>query len=447
MVTVMRIVRIKPILGGGRDFARPDGTGGSGVRYPASMAGFSLIEMVVVIIVLGILAGLALRTMTSTVDDLRRVETEAEMEILAAAIVGDPTLRMAGTRADFGYVGDVGAFPPNIQALSQNPGGLATWNGPYLPPGFVQDSAASLIDAWGMPYSYSGGVVITSNGSGSPIVKKITDAASDYLMNRLYGLITDGNDSVPGAVYDDSLEIAITIPDGAGSRLTKVYHPDSAGAFSLDSLPVGTHPLRFIFTPAADTLIRYITILPRHTSSPPARFRFASAFFVSGGGCAGGGSSRLRPVAPGSRTQLSRSGCSANWECVSESIPDGDATRVQSSGGNYKTDSYTIGDPPEITCPISKVTVYGRARKASLLIGGFIKVHVVSGGTEFESPPMVVGDTYADYSYEWSANPVTGLPWIWDEIIDLEAGVSLRTESPAFRVSCTQVWVEVEYVP
>ena len=52
-----------------------------------------------------------------------------------------------------------------------------------------------------------------------------------------------------------------------------------------------------------------------------------------------------------------------------------------------------------------------------------------------------------NYSQEWLNNPFTGLSWTWDDIIALEIGVSLKTESPVFRVNCTQVWVEVEYAP
>jgi len=45
----------------------------------------------------------------------------------------------------------------------------------------------------------------------------------------------------------------------------------------LDSLPVGTHSLRVIYTPNVDTLYRYVTILPRHKSS--RTYRFADSYF------------------------------------------------------------------------------------------------------------------------------------------------------------------------
>ena len=134
--------------------------------------GFSLIEMLVVIIVIGILAAVAMQSMTSTVQDVRRIKTEREMEMLAEAIAGNPGLTQNNQRSDFGYIGDVGAFPPNLQALYQNPGGYATWDGPYLPPTFAQDSTGFKIDEWGALYSYTGGTLLASTGSGSAISRK-----------------------------------------------------------------------------------------------------------------------------------------------------------------------------------------------------------------------------------------------------------------------------------
>jgi len=239
--------------------------------------GFSLIELLVVIVVIGILTAVAMQSMDVAVDDVRSVKTEREMEMLAKGIAGDPSITDAGGRADFGYVGDVGGFPPNLQALYRNPGGYATWNGPYIPPEFVQDSTGFKTDEWGALYSYNGGIAIRSTGSGATISKKIADATSDYVLNSVNGYVVDGNDSLPGTEFADSVDVVITIPDGSGGTITKFYTPDSTGAFILDSLPVGRHPLRVIYTPEVDTLFRYLTVLPRHKS--PGWYKFSSIYF------------------------------------------------------------------------------------------------------------------------------------------------------------------------
>jgi len=243
--------------------------------------GFSLIELMVVIVVVGILVSVAMKSMNSITSDIRETKTIQEMEILAKAIVGDPDLSHNGIRSDFGYIGDIGAFPPNLQALAVNPG-LGTWQGPYLPVRFAQDTTGYKLDEWGQTYFYNGNTQISSTGGGSAITKQVVDNVDDYLLNPYLGLVRDADDNVPGTIYIDSLEIVITIPDGSGSTSDKNYAVDSAGNFQMDSLPVGQHPLRIIYTPVVDTLLRYITILPRHKSQPVPVYHFASAYFSGG---------------------------------------------------------------------------------------------------------------------------------------------------------------------
>jgi len=409
--------------------------------------GFSLIEMLVIIVVIGILAAIAMQSMTSTVRNIRQVRTEREMDMLARAIVGDPALTRNHKRGDFGYVGDVGAFPPNLQSLYQNPGGYTTWNGPYLPTGYTQDSTGFKTDEWGALYSYAGGITITSTGSGSTMTKKIADAANDYLLNTIRGTIMDAANEPPGATYIDSVDIVITYPNGAGSTTNKTYNPDSAGIFTLDSIPVGTHLLRIIYTPGVDTLLRYLTVLPRHKSQPS--YRFASVYFTSGpgGGCDSTGTLVLRPTGPGAVTQLNRSGCSANWECVAEAIADGNSSRVERLNGNYRTDTYATEDISSNSCNISKVTVFCRGQKSTIFITGYLRVVLRIGGTDYQSSAFALNNSWTTFSQEWLLNPSTGLPWTWDDINNLEAGVSLRSNSPWFTSKCTQVWIEVEYTP
>ena len=250
-------------------------------------AGFSLIELMVVIIVLGVLASVAMQSMTTVVENARVVKTKREMSQLAECIVGDPQLTDENARVDFGYVGDIGAFPPNLNALYQNPGSYSTWNGPYLPEGFTQDSIGLKTDEWGKPYAYTGGATISSTGSGSTITENIADATSDYLLNTFNGDILDLAGNPPGADYVDSVVIEITVPDGLGGTLTKDYHPSTIGNFKLDSIPVGVHPLELVYLPTADTLHRYLTIVPRQKSRQS--YRFGRTYFVSGGGSGGGG--------------------------------------------------------------------------------------------------------------------------------------------------------------
>jgi len=248
-------------------------------KYLKCPGGFSLVEVLIIIVVIGIAAGSAVQWMSGSVDDVKKSKTEREMEMLATAIAGNPEMIGDGHRADFGYIGDIGAFPSNLQALYQNPGGYSTWDGPYIKPGILQDNSGYRYDEWGVAYNYSGGLTITSTGSGTTIRKKVADASSDYLLNNFIGQIRDATGNRPGMDFIDSIDIIITIPDGSGGTIDKTYQPTYYGAFTLDSLPVGSHPLRIIYTPTVDTLYRYLAILPRHKSSKT--YKFAVDYFSS----------------------------------------------------------------------------------------------------------------------------------------------------------------------
>ncbi len=270
--------------------------------------GFSLIEILLVIIIMGILTSVAMQSLTSSIDETRRVLTEREMEILAKAIVGDPSIMQNGQRSDFGYIGDNGAFPPNLQALVQNPG-LGTWNGPYIEYGFSQDSTGFKTDEWGQLYAYTGGISIASSGSGSTISKKIADNSNDYLLNSFTGLIRDSENNPPGSVYDDSIDVVITIPNGSGGTVNKACHPDRFGMFTLDSVPSGAHPLRIIYTPNVDTLLAYLTVLPRHKGEK--KYKFSANYFADTSGTGGGA-----PLAISIRQTRTLGGLSFNDEDI-----------------------------------------------------------------------------------------------------------------------------------
>ncbi len=413
------------------------------MRLMGKNRGFSLIELIVIIVVLGILAAVAMQSMSASVEDIRHIETEREMDMLAEAIVGNPSLYSGGSRSDFGYVGDIGSFPPNLQALADNPGGYATWNGPYLPSGFIQDTVSYRLDAWGQPYQYAGGLVITSNGSGSPITKKIANAAADYLANTMYGVVVDANDSVPGLIYMDSVDVAMSIPDGIGGTTIRMTTPDSAGNFMLSALPAGIHPLSAIYRPAADTLLRYVTILPRHRSDPPSRLRFAGAYFSAGSPCSS--PDTLRPTGPGSLTELTTDGCAANWQCVADAVPDDDATYVETTAFAYMTDLYQLAAPVDTACTITAITVHIRAREFVKV--AYAKAVLMTQGNIYEGSEETLALDYADYSMRWTNNPATGLPWTWGDIADMEIGVALMATKATHAPRCTQVFVVVERTP
>jgi len=103
-------------------------------------SGFTLIELMIVVIILASLAGMVLPRIMDRADDARINIAKAEIASISSA------LRF--------YRLDMGEYPTNDQGLTvlmQNPGGgagrgLGTWKGPYL--------EKEPVDPWGNDYQY-----------------------------------------------------------------------------------------------------------------------------------------------------------------------------------------------------------------------------------------------------------------------------------------------------
>ncbi len=221
--------------------------------------GFTLIELIIVIVLAGVLAAIATRKMSVSIETARYEQTKKELDQLARAIVGNPEVFVNGARADFGYVGDVGALPPDLDALVQNPGGLATWDGPYMGTGFRSDGFKK--DAWDVNYVYTD-TLIRSTGSGSNIDKLFANSTAALLDNAIEGIVVDANNTMPGAIYNDSLVVRLTYPDGAGGTTTVSINPDAKGNFSFTNVPIGVPGLTLIYLPDSDTVSYNVSVNP-----------------------------------------------------------------------------------------------------------------------------------------------------------------------------------------
>jgi len=115
-------------------------------RTPAS-AGFTLLELLIVLVIIGLLAGLVGPQMLERLEGSKVTTTETQIRMLKTAL---DTLRL-----------DIGRYPTTQEGLAllsnppADPDLRARWRGPYL------DSALPN-DAWGHPYNYS------YVGSGNP---------------------------------------------------------------------------------------------------------------------------------------------------------------------------------------------------------------------------------------------------------------------------------------
>lgn len=225
--------------------------------------GFTLIEVVLVIIIAGILLTVAMRAASSISKTAKIEQTKQEMERLHWAITGNPHLYNSSMRSDFGYLGDVGAVPPNLEALITDPG-LTSWRGPYFFKELRQIAQDHTLDAWNQPYSFTGTEII-SNGSGAAIVRRLCESLGDLVANQMRGSVLDRNRRPPGPVFRDSIRVRLTHPDGSGGQRTRTASVDAGGYYALDSIPVGIHSLMVIFEPTHDTIRHFVAIAPGMT--------------------------------------------------------------------------------------------------------------------------------------------------------------------------------------
>lgn len=138
--------------------------------------GFTLIELVIVIVTLGIVAAVAIPRFGDITESSKENATRSEMVVLKKAIVGNPESVSGGEYIDRGFEGDVGFVPSQLSDLVRKPDSVAVydkftrlgWNGPYV------DSAQGLYltDAWGTPYVYQPGSrrIVSVGGSDSIVV-------------------------------------------------------------------------------------------------------------------------------------------------------------------------------------------------------------------------------------------------------------------------------------
>jgi general secretion pathway protein G len=98
-----------------------------------SRRGFTLVELLIVVVILGVLAAMVVPRLAGRTEQARAARAAADIQGAIPLAI------------DL-YEVDVGKYPSSLEALRQKPADAKTWRGPYLkkPP----------LDPWGQAYQY-----------------------------------------------------------------------------------------------------------------------------------------------------------------------------------------------------------------------------------------------------------------------------------------------------
>ncbi len=224
--------------------------------------GFSLLEIIVVIVIIGVLASMAVKSVSNQAERRRFEATLAEMEALKFALIGDPDRVSDGIRTDFGFVGDMGALPTNPNQLVLDPG-WGSWNGPYMEVNFQEDPNDYLNDEYGQAYVFSA-VNLTIYSPGANATIKIVDSVADLLTNTVRLFVTDRDGFTPKAADLVNISVVISLQSGGTINGTVL----AGGICTVNNVPIGNHVVSVSHAVLSETIPKRLSVNPGQSPAP-----------------------------------------------------------------------------------------------------------------------------------------------------------------------------------
>ncbi len=225
--------------------------------------GFTLIETAATLAVISLIA-VSLVGVSSYLVTKQQIETSDEnLYQLRRAISGNPVIVINEARTSFGYLGDMGKLPANLDDLwvkgsqpsftfdtTKKAG--AGWNGPYLDVGIIQQAPGLLQDGWGNMLSYSPSTTFDPV-FGATSLALVSSLGSDFTLgtgddigirffhsdvfSRVQGYVKDTNgDTVSG--------VGLTLNYPVNGVLSeRLVYTDSTGYYAASDIPFGNRSI------------------------------------------------------------------------------------------------------------------------------------------------------------------------------------------------------------
>lgn len=251
---------------------------------PARARGVTLLELLIVLMILSLILTAAVKTWDVTLERGRYESTRKKLDQIATAITGDPNYIVAGRRADFGFVGDMGRLPYSLTELISeppvSPPDSSRWRGPYLRASFNESPETYRIDGWGDTITYNRDSCFVRSFGGRALVDRTRWMTRDFGFTRdelerdtVWGYLFDvrGVPLTQPAADSGILSLILLRPfEGRNIRLDSVIaRPGDNGFFAFPNIPQGNHLLiaRYVkyAPPPQDTTMGVVnvTVYPR----------------------------------------------------------------------------------------------------------------------------------------------------------------------------------------
>ncbi len=249
-----------------------------------SARGVTLLELLVVMMILSLILTAAVKTWDVTLERGRFESTRRKLDQLATVILGNEDYVVAGQRADFGYVGDMGMLPLVLSDLIKLPPGQlpgeSNWQGPYIRATFDEAPEGYRTDGWGDTIVYNqDSLFVRSYGGYGPgpghqgkwITRRFYSTRNELLSNQVTGQMLDIHGVPPprDSIIAHPLRFGTILEYPIAGKIQSVPASlDLNGQFAFSYIPQGTHLLAVYFfqdlppPPKAETTYKYVMIYP-----------------------------------------------------------------------------------------------------------------------------------------------------------------------------------------